>query len=245
MLDWRCSNAWRDQGNGHHAVVGLDDGVPTVLGCFECDWAKVADKDRCVAGVVGWGYSKPSGARCSMPAVYGSHCARHQDLRHGLWEGLYREFRSPCSELELPEAYRQVFIRAIRDAQLVADEGQVGREMFVKAKELRERSVVYFVEREGLIKIGVTRNLTKRVQSIGKGSSMPPGMTVGPVELLATMPGDRRDEEALHQRFRKQRIPKTEWFRPSKALWHLIEDLQRAESRGTPDVLDEVLAQAA
>lgn len=251
-MDWKCRRGhWN---SGHYAVVNFDDGEPQIIGCIECDWLDITradtsyevDESRCVAGVSGWGHGKPGGARCGNLAVYGSKCRLHQERGHGFWDDLYRLLRSPygtddSSWLRLPEAYREVFIRAIRDAGLVADERQVKREAFERAKELRESSVVYFIEREGLIKIGVTRNIDARVKSISKGSSMPDGMTVGPVQLLATTSGDRRDEQKYHTRFRKQRIPKTEWFRPNKALRRLIEDLQRAQRNGSKDVLDQVI----
>ncbi|SFD14184.1 GIY-YIG nuclease family protein [Streptomyces aidingensis] len=145
----------------------------------------------------------------------------------------------------MPEAYREVFIRAIRDAGLVADEQQVTRETFESARSRRHGSVVYFVEREGFIKIGTTRDLRGRLAALEQGGVlMPDGVPPGPVTLLATTLGDRDVESGYHTRFRRQRV-KGEWFRPSKALRHLIEDLQRAEQQGRPDVLDEALAAMA
>ena len=51
-------------------------------------------------------------------------------------------------------------------------------------------SVVYFVEREGLVKIGITKKLDKRLKEISGGSAMIEGMTIGPVRLLGSIPGD-------------------------------------------------------
>ncbi|MER7733693.1 GIY-YIG nuclease family protein [Streptomyces erythrochromogenes] len=157
------------------------------------------------------------------------------------WEQNYGVFRSPWARISLPEAYRQIFIRAIRDAGLVANEQLVTRETFEQARRLRHGSVVYFVEREGFIKIGRSTSLKQRLPSLASGSClMPDGVKPGPVKLLATTPGDHEVESAFHLRFRRQRV-RGEWFRPNKALLNLVEDLQRDERRGRPDVLDEVL----
>ena len=168
-------------------------------------------------------------------------CDRHRDTR-ALWDRSYAEFRAPWHRrVSLPEAYREVFIRAIRDAELVADAQLVTRETFEKARSLRHASVVYFVEREGFIKIGTTRNLRARLPSLAQGScKMPAGVTAGPVTLLATTPGDRETESSYHDRFRRQRVA-GEWFRPNKALLRLIDDLKRAEENGRKDILDQVL----
>lgn len=83
------------------------------------------------------------------------------------------------------------------------------------------RSVVYFVERQGFVKIGTTTNLDKRLRDIGKGSCMPQGMTVGPVRLVATMPGDQRHEKFLHNLFSDLQL-EGEWFLPDTRLCGLI-----------------------
>ena len=87
--------------------------------------------------------------------------------------------------------------------------------------------VVYFVRREGLIKIGTTGNLTQRLNRLSRGGSMPDGMTVGRVELLAVAKGGRRQEQEWHRKFAATRIPRTEWFRPTAELHNLIKSLNR------------------
>lgn len=258
-MDRRCSKgSWE---RGHHPILSLEDGEPKIVGCIECDWSlvvcdaldeelseselwrgnRVADVNyeqrRCLAVT-------QKGTRCRLPVEDDSMCDRHRDMRV-LWDRSYAAFRAPWyHRVSLPEAYRQVFIRAIRDADLVARDQQVPREIFERARELRQESVVYFVERDGLIKIGTTTNLRARLRSLGQGGcKMPEGMTVGPVTLLASTPGDRVDESQYHERFRKQRVG-GEWFRPNKALLRVIEDLQRAERNGRKDILDEALEAA-
>lgn len=258
-MDRRCGkSSWE---RGHHPILSVDDGEPKVVGCIECDWSLIVcdaldeelsdadmwrgnraadvnyDPRRCLAVT-------QRGARCRLPAEEGSMCDRHRDTRL-LWDRSYREFRAPWHRrVSLPEAYKEVFIRAIRDADLVAKDQQVPRETFEQARKLRQDSVVYFVERDGLIKIGTTTNLRTRLRNLGQGGcKMPEGMTVGPVTLLASTPGDRLDESRYHERFRKQRVG-GEWFRPNKALLHLIEDLQRAARNGRGDVLDQAVEAA-
>lgn len=73
-------------------------------------------------------------------------------------------------------------------------------------------SLVYFVERDGFVKIGTTTNLARRLRDLARGGAiMPQGMTIGPMTVLATMPGTRRNEAFLHQRFAHLRL-EGEWF---------------------------------
>jgi hypothetical protein len=87
-------------------------------------------------------------------------------------------------------------------------------------------SVVYFVERDSFIKIGWSASLDQRLKSIGRGGSMPEGMTVGPVTLLATMPGTNKEELYLHQRFARHRLLPTEWFYPAPEVVEFIRGLK-------------------
>lgn len=74
---------------------------------------------------------------------------------------------------------------------------------------------VYFMEREGLVKIGISSNVTKRVQEVSRGSSMISGMTVGPVRLIGTRPGGREEETRLHKMFKDANVG-GEWFKLSE-----------------------------
>lgn len=88
-------------------------------------------------------------------------------------------------------------------------------------------SCVYFVERQGYVKIGSTVNIPARMRALSSGGQMLDGMTVGPVTLLATTPGGLAEELALHKRFRRLRVDrKREWFRYEGALRELVEGLQ-------------------
>ncbi|WP_089117121.1 GIY-YIG nuclease family protein [Streptomyces sp. SS07] len=239
-MDWQCRNA-DSYSIGHHAVVDHADGRELVVGCIQCDWHKfVAELSydellerelwssrlrQCVAPT-------RDGSRCALPAGVDGMCHRHASDRP--WEFVYQRFVNGSDD-EIPSAYREVFDRALRDAKRhfelwrdakAANDQKLSRQL----KRTERESVVYFVRREGLIKIGVTTSLAARVKAIGKGSSMPPGMTVGPVQLLATTPGDSSLEYKLHTQFANQRITGTEWFRPAPRLLRLIARYQRRAS---------------
>ena len=75
---------------------------------------------------------------------------------------------------------------------------------------------VYFAAREGFVKIGRTSNIQKRMHDIGKGSCMPQGMSVGPVQVLAVIYCDCTEkgcvrETHFHEKFRDQWL-EGEWF---------------------------------
>ena len=96
-------------------------------------------------------------------------------------------------------------------------------------------ALVYFLARDGLVKIGTSMSLPGRARDIGKGSSMICGMTVGPVRILATMPGDRRHEDFLHRRFAHLRVD-GEWFLPGDDLCQFMARRRDAD----PDLIEEV-----
>lgn len=239
-MDWQCRNGGRYT-IGHYAVIDYGNDQPVVVGCIKCDWYKfVAELSydelihreywssrlhQCVAPT-------RDGSRCALPADVDGMCHRHASDRP--WEFIYRRFVNGGDD-DVPAAYREVFERALRDAKrsfeqmLTADEALAAKRLCRSGRADRE-SVVYFVRREGLIKIGVTTNLTARMKSIGKGSSMPQGMTVGPVELLTTTPGDSHFEHKLHDQFSDDRVPGTEWFHPTPRLLRLIARYQRRAS---------------
>lgn len=126
-----------------------------------------------------------------------------------------------------------------RDSEDEAERMRValrGAEVGRRAAEREEREAelamngrvpcVYFAERDGFVKIGTTINLGGRIKTLAAGGSMLPGMTVGPVTLLATIPGGLKEEQKLHRRYWHLRVdPKREWFRFEGALRRYIEGL--------------------
>lgn len=84
-------------------------------------------------------------------------------------------------------------------------------QLAAKAKHKGPESRVYFMERDGMVKIGISKDVPKRCKEVSRGSAMIVGMTLGPVTLLGTMPGGRDQEFQLHRQFRHLRVD-GEWF---------------------------------
>lgn len=76
---------------------------------------------------------------------------------------------------------------------------------------------VYFARAGDAVKIGVSRNVRRRVQMLSTCSPFP-------IQLLAVMPGGIQDERALHRRFAHLRM-NGEWFRPDSELLDFIATL--------------------
>lgn len=73
---------------------------------------------------------------------------------------------------------------------------------------------VYFVRSGKLIKIGFTKDLEGRVSRLQTGSPYD-------LQLLASIDGTRRDEQALHSRFANLNV-RGEWFRGHSSLMAYI-----------------------
>lgn len=76
------------------------------------------------------------------------------------------------------------------------------------------KSVVYYLEQDGVMKIGHTINITRRL------SEYPPR-----AKLLATEPGGRDVELARHRQFRNHLIDGREWFRDCDEIRSHIADV--------------------
>jgi excisionase family DNA binding protein len=85
------------------------------------------------------------------------------------------------------------------------------------------RPVVYFAERDGLIKIGTTIALRSRLNALG-------------ARPLAAVEGSYAEERKLHQRFASDRIA-GEWFHPSAALMGFIAGLPALPSVAPSELL--------
>jgi hypothetical protein len=80
---------------------------------------------------------------------------------------------------------------------------------------------VYFLESNGLVKIGMTTGIEHRLKSLRTMSAIP-------IEYLTSTPGSYGIERALHLHFAAQRSH-GEWFRPNEPMVHLIEVLAQIE----------------
>lgn len=120
------------------------------------------------------------------------------------------------------EAARQEAEHAREAARLQAALAREVEKERIRAEEAarHEVSVVYFIRREsdGLIKIGTSRTLAKRLVSLKK--------VHGPLRLIATTGGDHRQETAFHRQFRAIRV-EGEWFRPELPLLDCVYALMK------------------
>lgn len=83
-------------------------------------------------------------------------------------------------------------------------------------REVAAGSVVYYIRRGTVIKIGTTINLRRRMASLM------------PDEILAVEPGDTVTERERHQQFKAlQAMPGAEYFYPGAALQQHISDLRQ------------------
>lgn len=105
-----------------------------------------------------------------------------------------------------------------------------------EAVDERRQSVVYFAERDGLVKIEASGSLGQRLAELNRGDTALPGMLIKPVKLLATMPGGRPMERSLHELF-AGRHREANWFLLDAQLAALIEAVAAA---GGADVQAEM-----
>ncbi len=85
--------------------------------------------------------------------------------------------------------------------------------------------MIYFVRKvsTGQIKIGYSANVTQRMSALRAEH--------GPIDLLAVIPGDERDEKALHARWAWFHSH-LEWFNSGTALLLYIKGLNSCEPVG-------------
>lgn len=85
---------------------------------------------------------------------------------------------------------------------------------------------IYFVRLNGLIKVGWSRDLAKRLRAYGPD-----------VEILCHYPGTRDDETNLHRQLTPYRAKGREWYEDCKLLHDLAQ--QAIDQHGPPRVVAE------
>jgi hypothetical protein len=81
----------------------------------------------------------------------------------------------------------------------------------------RSEEVVYLVRGGDTVKIGRTTNLASRLRALATGSAVP-------LELLATVPGGRKEEARLHRKWRHLHL-RGEWFEAAPELLRYAQEL--------------------
>jgi hypothetical protein len=177
------------------------------------DYAE-AGPDVCTARWAAGNGRHAAGDLCSAPAtehIGDSPVCHHHYERAMDW---YHKYRA-----DLPEQVRRTVDEANRAA---AEKARLDAEA---------RSIVYFLRREdGMIKIGVTGGYRHRLSSLQREH--------GPLRLLLAYAGTRREEREAHRQFARERIRRSEWFRPELRLLLEIQRLRNAWN-GRPDRLPE------
>ena len=81
-------------------------------------------------------------------------------------------------------------------------------------------SQVYVIKRKGarLVKIGVTRQLERRMRALATGAG-------AELELLVAFPGEREDEQVLHDRFAAYR-KRGEWFEYAGPVERWVKEMR-------------------
>ena len=87
--------------------------------------------------------------------------------------------------------------------------------------------VVYFLRAGDAIKIGYTTNLAARKRALETASAVP-------LELLASIPGDRSEEARLHREWWHLHI-RGEWFRADEELLRCIREQVNGDVSHEPD----------
>lgn len=141
----------------------------------------------------------------------------------GLVEG--RDFRTAVVPLGVASGGRRRFeVTLTRDAAQRLEELETLRRSFRRAAQ-PGGVYVYFVRAVGVgrIKIGTAANVQERLRTLQRASPVD-------LEVLATTPGNRRLEFALHRRFAAERVAGGEWFESSARLLGYIDSIRRRPS---------------
>lgn len=69
---------------------------------------------------------------------------------------------------------------------------------------------VYFIQDGGMIKIGISLNPNSRLSQLQRSAARP-------LTLLGHIAGDRDLEQAIHEKFKRQRV-RGEWFKATRAV---------------------------
>jgi hypothetical protein len=123
---------------------------------------------------------------------------------------------APC---RVPLCHRHLhdvidWLDALRERSNRADRE---RERSLREEREKRRTVYYVRRQDGLIKIGVSGQLNRRLRALTE--------IHGALTVLALHAGGREAEQRMHARFAADRVT-GEWFQPSLILLDHIERLQ-------------------
>lgn len=87
----------------------------------------------------------------------------------------------------------------------------------IQKPETSKPSYVYFIEAGDLVKIGVTKDVTKRLASLQTGSP-------ARLNMIGFIPGTDKEEKELHRKFSSHRSH-GEWFKKTNDLINYIKEV--------------------
>lgn len=126
-----------------------------------------------------------------------------------------------CREHEEEAALRLAHLVAKRELWLTAGEWCRPLDNYGlpnRTSDTESSSLVYFMRRESLIKIGYSCQVKRRATDLGAA-------------VLATVPGGPSTEAQMHRRFHELR-QHGEWFYPGHQLVGYINELRTAKGEG-------------
>lgn len=97
------------------------------------------------------------------------------------------------------------------------------RERNIVVRGQGAEGIVYFLRQNGLIKVGWSSDIAKRMKSYGPS-----------VEVLVTFPGSRHDETNLHRQLRSELAKGREWYHDSAVLQHFIAEALKRHGAPSP-----------
>ena len=84
--------------------------------------------------------------------------------------------------------------------------------------------LVYFTMLKGFVKIGWSTMIKVRMHKLRFETSRHPVAKKGNIELLGAIPGDRKLEQELHEKFNSARHGDTEWFEATPEILEYIKN---------------------
>ena len=153
----------------------------------------------------------------------------HKEVsRHRQIYWYFRRGKSPRVRIRAPygsERFHEEYLAAFNGNPLP----QEAAPPTPKRYSPRCKSYVYFALSAGMVKIGISSNPKKRLESLSTGSA-------APIRIIKKIDGDARLERELHNRFAGLRSH-GEWFFFSGGLVDFINGQQDAEQRERQEII--------
>lgn len=130
------------------------------------------------------------------------------------------DMRGAIEAAEEAVAYAALLAARRADSFAVDEARAIKRKLKNVERQAFGGSQVYVIKRKGarLVKIGVTRQLDRRMRALATGAG-------AELELLVAFPGEREDERTLHDRFDAYR-KRGEWFEYAGPIERWVKEMR-------------------